>query len=300
MNVRYSLQELGDLAVEQIGFCIGVSWRSVTGSRVPEGMVSARCRLAYVLFSGFAPAFRFHELLAKRQIERLPRQNIRLVRVEHVGTSISGVAVIAVVSPDSDHAEGFQRAPAHQRQPGYQRYFQDRSRNDDATSAWWDEREFDTSLSAERFSNEPEPIAHSDELGLELLLDQLEAEYDEKLWWYGVSGRRTKYPPALGSVQELVAYARKRELTPDEVARRNRERQSEQWLSEQHRRDRVRQQELDADQAEIAVALRTPRRGRKHSDDASWLLTAGALEVRRGLRYLYRDAAPRTPRPREA
>lgn len=32
MNVRYTLEELSDLAVNETGFCVGVYWRSVTGS----------------------------------------------------------------------------------------------------------------------------------------------------------------------------------------------------------------------------------------------------------------------------
>ncbi len=114
MNVRRTLDELGDLAVTQIGFCIGIHWRSVTGSRVPEGMVSARCRLAYVLFSGFAPAERFHALLARTGSDILPRRNIRLVSIDHAGRTITGVAVVAVVSPD--HAE-CDRLPARAAPP---------------------------------------------------------------------------------------------------------------------------------------------------------------------------------------
>ena len=107
MNMRKTLQELLDEAVQEIGFCIGVYWRSVTGSRVPEGMLSARCRLAYVLFSGFTPAERFHALLAGQRAERLPRSNIRDVRIDHHGRTIIGVAV---VSPDSDNPSGFLQA----------------------------------------------------------------------------------------------------------------------------------------------------------------------------------------------
>jgi len=107
VNMRKTLQELLDEAVQEIGFCIGVYWRSVTGSRVPEGMLSARCRLAYVLFSGFTPAERFHALLAGQRAERLPRSNIRDVRIDHHGRTIIGVAV---VSPDSDNPSGFLQA----------------------------------------------------------------------------------------------------------------------------------------------------------------------------------------------
>lgn len=85
-------------------------------------------------------------------------------------------------------------------------------------------------------------------------------------------------------MQELFAYARKQELDPEEFARRNRERQ--------------RQQDRDADQAEIATALHTPRRGRKHTVDQTWLTTEGALKARKGLRHIYHDAAPRPRRPR--
>jgi hypothetical protein len=71
-------------------------------------MISARCRLAYLLFSGFAPAYRFYELLARRQADQLPRHKIRLVEVSHAGQRMVGVTVIAVMSPDHDDAEGIE------------------------------------------------------------------------------------------------------------------------------------------------------------------------------------------------
>jgi len=303
MNVRYTLKQLGDLAVDEVGFCVGIHWRSVTGSHVPPGMISPNCRLAYVLFSGFAPAYRFHDLLARMQADRLPRHKIRLVRVEHADQTMVGVAVIAVVSPDRDQAAGLRRAPAHHHQPGYQHFFQARSARTNPSPAWWDS-ELGDMPDTDRFAAHGiEPLAdyaerQADE-ELERVLDRLEAAYDEKLWWHGAPGRRTKYPPALGSVRELFAYARKQEITPDEFARRNRERQTEQWLNEQHERDRQRQQQIDADQAEIATALSTPRGGRAHADDQDWLATEQTLKARKGMKHLYRDAAPRPPRPHQ-
>lgn len=56
MYIRRTLKELGNLAVDEIGFCVGIYWKSVTGRRVPEGMISPNCRLAYVMFTGFDPA----------------------------------------------------------------------------------------------------------------------------------------------------------------------------------------------------------------------------------------------------
>ena len=302
MKVRLTLTMLHDLAVQEIGFCIGIHWRSVTGSCVPPGMISARCRLAYVLFSGFAPAERFHTLLARQQADRLPRSHIRHVLLTHGTRTITGVAVVAVVSPDRDDAEGFQRAPVHRRQPGYQRFFQAQAARNRPPSAWWDEHDDTDGLHEARFTNEPEPQAFSasDDIGLEILLDQLEAAYDAKLWWYGTPGRMTKYPPKLGSVRELFAYARKQELTPEESARRNRERQRDQWLTEQHARDQQRQQALDADHAEVAAALHTPRPGAAHAADQDWLTTEQTLRARKGLRVVYRDAAGRPRRRRSA
>lgn len=292
MNVRRTLDELGDLAVNEIGFCVGIHWRSVTGSRVPQGMVSARCRLAYVLFSGFAPAYRFHDLLARSGSDILPRRNIRPVQVAHAGQTITGVAVVAVVSPDSADPTGYRPAPPHRAQAGYHRFF--RQRAESTVPAWWDEP--DDQFADDRFADAFQPsraeLAERDDLGLEILLDQIEAEFDAKLWWYGAPGRRTKYPLALGSVAELFAYARRQEITPEEFARRNRERQTEQWLNEQHARDRARQQALAADQAEVAAALQTPRRGRAHAQDRAWLATEQTLRARKGLRHLYRDTAP--------
>jgi hypothetical protein len=304
MNVRYTLKELSDLAVNETGFCVGVYWTSVTGSRVPEGMVSARCRLVYLLFSGWAPAYRYHGLLARRRADRLPQSHIRLVEVNHAGQRLVGVAVIAVMSPDRNDAEGVHRAPAMHRQPGYQRFFQARAPRTSQSPAWWDHELGDAFDDDDSEAQELQPgreyaERQADE-ETERVLDRLEAEFDEKLWWYGAPGRRTKYPPALGSVRELFAYARKQELDPEEFARRNRDRQSEQWLNEQHARDRKRQQELDADQAEVAAALHTPRRGRTYTDDQKWLATEQTLRARKGLKRLYRDAEPRPRHPREA
>jgi hypothetical protein len=300
MNVRYTLKQLREWAVDEIGFCVGVHWRSVTGSCVPEGMLSDRCRLAYVLFTGFAPAHRFYDLLARRSADRLPRQKIRLVRVEHAGQTMVGVAVVAVMSPDSRDADGIERVQPPHRQPGYQRFFQRQARASVWERAWWEHElgdTFDDGVEARDLQPGGEYAERQADEELERELDRLEAEYDEKIWWYGNTTRRTKYPPALGSVRELFAYARKQELDPEEFARRNRERQAEQWVGEQRARDRQRQQELDADQAEIVAALHTPRPGHKHSDDQDWLTTEGALKARKGLKHLYRDAAPRPRRP---
>lgn len=125
MKVRSTLQDLHDLAVHEIGFCVGIHWRSVTGSCVPPGMLSPRCRLAYVLFSGSFPAGRFHALLNHRRVDCLPYDHIRFVSVKHQGRTIVGAAVVAVMTPDSADATGFLRAPAHTAQPGYQRYFRE-------------------------------------------------------------------------------------------------------------------------------------------------------------------------------
>jgi hypothetical protein len=292
------------LATRQIGFCVGIYWRSVRGSRVPVGQISANCRLAYVLFTGFAPAQRFYDLLTRLKADRLPRHKIRLVQVEHEGQSATGVAVIAIVSPDSRNATGLRRAPAHERQPGYQQYFRRRALARQSQRPWWD-GDLGDEIDGERF--EPFELAPGRDYAerqadeeLERELDRLEAEYDEKLWWYGDTRRRAKYPPRLGSVRELFAYARRQELDPEEFARRNRDKQAERWLSEQHQRDRQRQQELDADQAEVASALHSPRPGHKHADDEAWLTTEATIKARKGLKYLYRDAAPRPPRPRKA
>jgi len=304
MYVRRTLKELEHLAVNEIGFCTGIYWRSVTGSRVPAGMISARCRLAYVLFSGFVPAERFYDLLTRKKTDRLPRHKIRLVLIEHGGQKVTGVAVIAVVSPDSQNATGFTRAPTHQQQPGYQRYFRTRALARLPQRPWWDS-ELGDNFDDERFEQQELAPARdyaerqADE-ELERELDRLEAAYDEKLWWYGAARRRAKYPPKLGSVQELFAYARKREVDPEEFARRNRERQTEQWLSEAHQRARTRHHELDADQAEVAAALHTPRPGIANGADKDWLATEQALRARKGLRGIYRDMAARPRRRRSA
>lgn len=301
MYVRRTLKELGELAIVETGFCVGIYWRSVTGRRVPEGMISPNCRLAYVLFTGFDPAYRFHTLLTRQGVERLPRHRVRLVRIQHDGQTAVGVAVVAVVSPDTQNATGFRRAPACEEQVGYQRYFRELARARSPQRPWWDS-EIGDAFEGDRFAqHELRPgfdyaERQADEQ-LERELDRIEADYNEKLWWYGEHNRRTKYPPALGSVQELFAYARKQELDSEEFARRNRYRQSEQWLNEQRERDRQRQQELDADQAEIAGALSTPRRGRKHGNDQDWLATQETLKARKAIKHIYRDAAPRPPRP---
>ncbi|NTU79956.1 MAG: hypothetical protein HGA45_11215 [Chloroflexales bacterium] len=303
MYVRHTLKELGELATREIGFCVGIYWRSVTGRCVPEGQISASCRLAYVLFTGFAPAERFYDLLTRKKADRLPRHKIRLVQVTHNGQTATGVAVIAIVSPDSAHTTGFRRAPACAQQPGYHRYFRMRALADTPKRPWWDSELGDDSDDGRFEPRELRPGRDDDERradeDLERELDRLEAEYDAKLWWYGAPGRWAKYPPKLGSVRELFAYARRQELEPEEFACRNREKQTKRWLSEQHLRDRQRQQQIDADQAEIAVALSTPRRGRAHVDDQDWLATEQALKARKGMKHLYRDAAPRPSRPTE-
>ncbi|NJO83646.1 MAG: hypothetical protein HC828_13135 [Blastochloris sp.] len=139
MKIRQTLETLQHLAVREIGFCVGLYWRSVTGRTLPPGMVSRRCRLAYVLFSGFAPAERYHALLRRQDSDLLPRDHIRLVCLDHTNRSVTGVAVIAVVSPDRRNPEGFRDAPPHQLQPGYQRYFRELAVRRNPPPAWWDE-----------------------------------------------------------------------------------------------------------------------------------------------------------------
>lgn len=304
MYIRRTLKELGNLAVDEIGFCVGIYWKSVTGRRVPEGMISPNCRLAYVLFTGFDPARRFHQLLTRQGVERLPSKSVRLMSVEHDGQRLRGVAVVVVVSPDRDHATGLRRAPACDNQRGYRRFFAEQARQRRPQRPWWD-NEIGDDLVGDRF--EPHGVTFGAEYAerqadeeLDRELDRLEAEYDEKLWWYGNSTRRTRYPPALGSVQELFTYARKQELDTEEFARRNREQSTDRWLSEQREHDRQRQRELDADQADVAAALATPRRGRKHTADQDWLGTEQTIKARKGLKQLYRDAEPRPRRPAKA
>jgi hypothetical protein len=267
-------------------------------------MISARCRLAYVLFTGFDPARRFYRLLASRKVERLPFDHIRHVVVEHRGQRIVGIAVVVVVSPDSRQPIGFFTAPPHPQQPGYQRFFQTQSARSNPQSAWW-EGELGDEVERDRF--EPNELSsgllyaerQADE-ALERELDRLEAEFDAKLWWYGTPGRRSKYAPKLGSVHELFAYARRQEIDPEEFARRNKEKQAERWLGEQRKRDQQRQQELDADQAEVAAALHSPRPGLAHAADEDWLATEDTLKARKGLRVVYRDVAPRHRRRQSA
>ena len=304
VKIRLTLTTLHDLAVREIGFCVGIHWRSVTGSCVPPGMLSARCRLAYVLFSGSFPAGRFHALLTRRHRDCLPYDHIRFVSVKHQSCTLVGAAVVAVLSPDHTNATGFLAAPAHNAQPGYHRYFRALAQHANSAPAWWEGELGDVFDDARFAQQELRPGQNyaewqTDE-ALERELDRLEAAYDEKLWWHGAPGRRSKYPPKLGSIQELFAYARKQELAPEEFARRNRERQTEQWLSEAHQRARTRHHELDADQAEVAAALHTPRPGTAHAADQDWLTTAQTLRARKGLRVVYRDAAVRPRRRRSA
>lgn len=302
MYIRRTLKELGNLAVDEIGFCVGIYWKSVTGRRVPEGMISPNCRLAYVLFTGFAPARRFHQLLTRQGVERLPHTSIRLMSVEYDGLRLRGIAVVAIVSPDREHASGLRRAPTCDEQRGYHRFFAEQAREARAQRPWWDNELGDELAGDDRFEQHglmpgTDYANRQADEELERELTRLETEFDEKLWWYGNTTRRTKYAPALGSVQELFAYARKQDLDPEEFARRNREQSTDRWLTDQREQDRQRQQELDADQAEIAAALATPRRGRKHIDDQDWLTTEQTIKARRDLKQLYRDAEPRPRRP---
>jgi hypothetical protein len=304
VNVRYTLKQLGSWAVDEVGFCAGMYWRTVSDRRGSEGMLSTRRRLAYVVFSGWEPAQRFYLLLMSKRADRLPHTAIRAVRVEHNGQTLVGVAVIAVVSPNSEQAEGFQRAPAFESQRGWERFFAEQARRDSPQRSWWDS-ELGDEFGGERFEQRAiqpgrDYAERQADEALERELDRLEAEFDEKLWWHGAPGRRSKYAPKLGSVQELFAYARRQEVDPEEFARRNRDKQAERWLSEQRTRDRQRQQELDADHAEVAAALHTPRPGVAHAADEDWLVTEEALKARRGLRVVYRDAAPRPRRRRSA
>jgi len=187
MYVRRTLREFGELAVAETGFCVGIYWRSVRGSCVPKSMISPDCRLAYVLFTGFDPAYRFHALLTRTGVERLPRRRVRLVQVKHDGQAAIGVAVIAVMSPDSRNAVGFRRAPACEQQLGYQRYSREPARASSPQRPWWDS-EIGDAFDDDRFEqHELRPGAdfverQADE-ELERELDRLEAEYDEKPWW---------------------------------------------------------------------------------------------------------------------
>jgi hypothetical protein len=263
VKIRYTLKELGTLAVEQTGFCNGIYWRTLDGQRVRKGQFTARYRLAYVVFSGVDPAYRFARLLDQRDVERLPNRHIRSITVEYEGVRVVGTAVVAVMSPNSDHAVGIKRAPAMDDQPGYQRFFRQLAADCSPQRPWWDqetgfvpndEDRFDDPKAFETSAMHRAYTERQADEALERELDGLEAEFDEKLWWYGDTRRRSRYAPKLGSVNELFAYARRGELAVEEVARRNKERQddTQRWLDERRERNR----QLDADQAEITTALR--------------------------------------------
>ena len=49
--MRYTIEELTDMADSEIGFCVDVHWRSLTGCSIPAAKVNARCPLADVPFT---------------------------------------------------------------------------------------------------------------------------------------------------------------------------------------------------------------------------------------------------------
>ncbi|WP_129677322.1 hypothetical protein [Candidatus Chloroploca sp. Khr17] len=262
MKIRATMNHLATVAVQEIGFCVGIHWHTVTLTAPPPGALTARCRLVTVLFTGREPAHRYHAVLQRQHLDCHPAAHIRERTVQAADQTLRGFGVTAVLSPQQTAAEGLRQAPPIQHQAGTRRFFARLAQAARPQRPWWDD-DAEADNPTDRWTYDAfvhrADAAYNDELEHELA--QIEAAYNAKLSGAGGASRRA----ALASVEALVAYARRREVSPDEFARRNAARQAEQeaWLATQRQRETERAQALAADAAEVAMALRRSPRARQ-------------------------------------
>jgi len=104
-----TLKQLGQLATDQIGDCVGMRWRPLPGSTG---------RLAHVLFRSRWSARRFVQALQRCHIWCLPAEAITFKWLRDDGRDYCGWAVTAVVQADRKNPSGFRAAPPARFQPG--------------------------------------------------------------------------------------------------------------------------------------------------------------------------------------
>lgn len=300
-TVRATLRELDDLAVNVVGGCVAIAWRT---ERLPG---APPFRLVRVLFRSRWEARLFTGELRRRGWAHLPACRIREVTVaDELSPELGllrGWAAAAIISPDPEHPEWAVAAPTPiSRQPGVARQARI--------------RELLMERGLERDAREGEgvhrPTDRLDDAWAMLIPD--DAEHDERgrlvqepevsyaaLAELGalereLTARWRRDPRYFQTVDEALAYIRRK----DEAKRRpfSTDDDAKGWLGQARRAGLLRQRELDADQAEVAAALATPRRGRKHAEDADWQELGQALRARGVLRHLYADTRPRPRRPR--
>ena len=107
--VTPTLKQLGLLATDLIGDCVGIHWRTL-----PNGTG----RLVHVLFRSRWSARRFVTALQRCHIWCLPTSAIAFKWLRDDGRDYCGWVVTAVVQPDPKRPTGFKAAPPARFQPG--------------------------------------------------------------------------------------------------------------------------------------------------------------------------------------
>ena len=188
-----SLKQLGQLAIDQVGECVGVRWQ-------PTGSQGYRRAAVYFRYRDAARAF---ARLARREGFLAADPNTTYYRLNDRGGPIthpyepvaySGFRVLALVQPDPRNPAGWRPAPAYCEQP--------------AVQAWGiiTERERKGRNDYRRQHEADAPLEQWLEAEVERELDRITAEVNA--WWRGRGYDQDSPEAYLAAVEERKAKAR--------------------------------------------------------------------------------------------
>lgn len=261
---KATIAELLAIAVNAVGGCVAVSWRTLVGER-------PFC-LAHVLFRSPGEARLFLAELRRRGLAHLPARHVRELTVWDEQGWLRGHAAVAIASPEPELPEWVQAAPTPiSAQPGLAQRARLREQRMERELAREARERPEPSEPTGRLATAWELLAGDDdgrpglvaepELSPGALADlaRIEAE---------VGHQFRSDPRYFASVEELLAAVNRRAARSwGRAARqggepRGREATAATWLSEARQAEAARRRQLEADRAEVAAALRTPRRDR--------------------------------------
>lgn len=266
-----SLKQLGQLAIDHVGECVGVRWQATDSRGYRRAAVYFRYRDAARAFARLA---RREGFLAADPNTIYYRLNDKGDPISHPYEPVawSGFRVLALVQPDPRNMEGWRLAPPYREQP--------------ATRAWGavTERERTKRSDFRRQREADAPLEQWLEAEVERELDRITAEVNA--WWRGRGYDQDSPEAYLATVEERKARARTHKriakggpaVSP--VLRKAVAEGMEQVEQEQAKASayRQRQQQLNrvaADDADVIAEL--GRWDGEHISDESWDAELGVV-----------------------